>query len=306
MAAHKLRDPVGKASIPQITGPDRIMVDDADRIMAQAFLLPEMTDVVQQGCDDHFLVGASITRQLCALQRVFELRDGLAKVGRLASRFEQLQDLIHATFGGVGIIGIFYPSLAPRHINILPTYVTIMLSRSIIKRVRSPLNSSPAVLLRLFPVLFAAYSPLCAPAQQILPDPVESKADQQVSNKDSEVAAPPDKRAYGILPNYRTVNGTDGVEPLTAQRKFWIASKDSFDYPIYFISAGFAGISQIENSNPSFGQGLKGYAMRYAAGYGDQMIGNMMTEGSSPSFCTKICGTSAAVPVESWGERTMH
>ena len=95
---------------------------------------------------------------------------------------------------------------------------------------------------------------------------------------------PPDKRAYGILPNYRTVNGTDGVEPLSVKRKFWIAAKDSFDYPIYFISAGFAGISQIENSNPSFGQGLKGYAMRYAAGYGDQMIGNMMTEGVFPSL----------------------
>ena len=148
----------------------------------------------------------------------------------------------------------------------------------------SLLNSSSAVLMRLLPVLLAAFLPWCAAAQQAIPDPVESKADQQVSNKDPEVAAPPDKRAYGILPNYRTVNGTDGVEPLTVRRKFWIASKDSFDYPIYFISGAFAGISQIENSNPSFGQGVKGYAMRYAAGYGDQLIGNMMTEGVFPSL----------------------
>jgi len=150
--------------------------------------------------------------------------------------------------------------------------------------VRSPLIPSPAVASRLLPLLFAVLFPWCAAAQQTAPDPVESKADQQVAKKDSEAEAPPDKRAYGILPNYRTVNGTAAVEPLTVRRKFWIAAKDSFDYPIYFISAAFAGISQIENTNPSFGQGIKGYAMRYAAGYGDQMIGNMMTEGVFPSL----------------------
>ena len=149
---------------------------------------------------------------------------------------------------------------------------------------RSPLIPSSALALRLFAPLLAAMLPWCAAAQQTASDPVESKADPQVAAKDPATPAPADKRAYGILPNYRTVNGTDGVEPLTVHRKFWIAAKDSFDYPIYFISAAFAGISQIENSNPSFGQGIKGYAMRYAAGYGDQMIGNMMTEGVFPSL----------------------
>ena len=137
--------------------------------------------------------------------------------------------------------------------------------------------------MRLLPVLFAAFVPWSLAAQQATTDPVESKPDQQVTSTRPESAGVPDKRAYGILPNYRTVNGTDGVEPLTVRRKFWIASKDSFDYPIYFISGAFAAISQIENSNPSFGQGMKGYAMRYAAGYGDQLIGNMMTEGVFPS-----------------------
>jgi hypothetical protein len=144
--------------------------------------------------------------------------------------------------------------------------------------VRCRLIPSLGVALRLLPVVLAAFVPWYAAAQQTTADPVESKADQQVSN------TAPDKRAYGILPNYRTVNGTEGVEPLTVHRKFWIAAKDSFDYPIYFISGAFAGISQIENTNPSFGQGIKGYAKRYAAGYGDQLIGNMMTEGVFPSL----------------------
>lgn len=93
----------------------------------------------------------------------------------------------------------------------------------------------------------------------------------------------PDKRIFGVLPNYRTVEDTGGVEPITARRKFHIAAKDSFDYPIYFLAGAFAGLSQIENQNPSFGQGLKGYGKRYGGAYGDQMIGNLMAEGLFPS-----------------------
>jgi hypothetical protein len=151
---------------------------------------------------------------------------------------------------------------------------------------KSVLRSLRPILLCLLPLLIAVAYPWCAAAQeaQAPAEPkAEAKAEQQVSAPAPEQAAAPDKRAYGILPNYRTVEGTD-VEPLTVRHKFWIAAKDSFDYPIYFISGAFAGISQIENTNPSFGQGVKGYALRYASGYGDQMIGNMMTEGVFPSL----------------------
>jgi hypothetical protein len=61
-----------------------------------------------------------------------------------------------------------------------------------------------------------------------------------------------------------------------------IALKDSFDFPLYFIGGAFALQGQISNDDPSYGQGLKGFAKRYAADYGDQMIGNMMTEGFMP------------------------
>jgi hypothetical protein len=39
----------------------------------------------------------------------------------------------------------------------------------------------------------------------------------------------------------------------------------------------------MENQNPSFGQGMEGYAKRFGTAYGDQMIGNMMTEGFFPA-----------------------
>jgi hypothetical protein len=61
-----------------------------------------------------------------------------------------------------------------------------------------------------------------------------------------------------------------------------IAFKDSFDYPLMFIAAGYAGLYQMENNHPEFGQGLKGYFHRLGTSYADQVIGNMLTEGIMP------------------------
>ena len=97
-------------------------------------------------------------------------------------------------------------------------------------------------------------------------------------------AAQEDKRVFGVLPNYRTVDGSRPFAPITTHQKFTIAAKDSFDWPVYFVSGAFALLGQLENQNPSFHQGLKGYGRRYAGAYLDQMIGNMMTEGAMPSL----------------------
>jgi len=93
-----------------------------------------------------------------------------------------------------------------------------------------------------------------------------------------------DKRIFGVLPNYRTADGTAPFVPITARHKFYIATKDSFDYPVYITAAAFAGYYQWENENPSFAQGMKGYAKRLASSYGDQAIGNLMTEAIFPSL----------------------
>lgn len=124
-----------------------------------------------------------------------------------------------------------------------------------------------------------------ADAQQAEPGPVDATA--TVTPDSAEIPAqpaPPDKRIFGVLPNYRTVNGLIDVEPITARQKFTIAAKDSFDWPGYILAGAFSGLSQLDNVNPSFGQGIKGYARRYATAYADQVIGNMMTEGALPSL----------------------
>jgi hypothetical protein len=93
-----------------------------------------------------------------------------------------------------------------------------------------------------------------------------------------------DKRIFGVLPNYRTADGTTPFMPITTKQKFTIATKDTFDYPSYVLAAGFSGISQLENSNPEFGQGLKGYAKRYGTAVSDQDLGNFMTEAIFPTL----------------------
>ncbi len=92
-----------------------------------------------------------------------------------------------------------------------------------------------------------------------------------------------DKRVFGVVPNNRTTSGTVPFAPITAKHKLVIALKDSFDWPTYLTGAAFAGLYQLENSNPSFGQGTVGYFHRFATASADQVIGNMMTEGIIPA-----------------------
>jgi hypothetical protein len=104
-------------------------------------------------------------------------------------------------------------------------------------------------------------------------------------NQDAPPAQPAeDKRVFGVIPNNRTTEASVPFVPISAKRKMTIAYKDSFDWPVYPTSAAFALLYQLENQNPSFGQGTAGYAKRFACSYGDQMIGNMMTEGIMPAL----------------------
>jgi len=93
-----------------------------------------------------------------------------------------------------------------------------------------------------------------------------------------------DKHIFGVLPNYRTAEGSVPFSPITVKQKFMIASKDSMSPPSYILGGIFAGLSQLTNSNPSFGQGLTGYAKRYGTNTADQVIGNYMTEAIMPSI----------------------
>ncbi len=96
-------------------------------------------------------------------------------------------------------------------------------------------------------------------------------------------AEPPGgSRVFGVLPNYRTADVSQIGTVLSARQKLRIASKDSFDYPLMMSAGVFAGLGQLTDEQPSFGQGLKGYGHRLLTNYADQAMGNMFTEGLFP------------------------
>jgi hypothetical protein len=107
------------------------------------------------------------------------------------------------------------------------------------------------------------------------------------ASQGSDSAKPPepsDKRLFGIIPNYRTFPTLDNYKPITVKEKFKIARDDSFDRGTIVLAAAFAGEGQLTNSNPSFGQGVKGYSHYFGTAYSDLVIGDFMTEAIYPAI----------------------
>lgn len=114
--------------------------------------------------------------------------------------------------------------------------------------------------------------------------PVQSETESSAAGAVASPQDKIDKRAFGIFPNYRSADASSPFQPITAKEKMAIAAKDSFDWPLFFVAAGYAGLGQLTNQNPSFGQGTKGYASRYLRLYADLAVGNLLTEGVMPSL----------------------
>jgi hypothetical protein len=93
-----------------------------------------------------------------------------------------------------------------------------------------------------------------------------------------------DKRILWIFTNHRTTDDSATLPKLTPEGKLAIAWGDSTDRAIFLQTAFLAGLGQLNNSNPSFGQGVAGYAKRFGTTYGDFAIENMLTEGIFPSL----------------------
>jgi len=91
-------------------------------------------------------------------------------------------------------------------------------------------------------------------------------------------------RIFWIVPNFRTSPELKSYKPLTAAGKFKIAKQDTFDRGTVALAALFAADAQLTNANPSFGQGVQGYAHYFGTAYADFAIGNYMTEGIFPTI----------------------
>ena len=102
--------------------------------------------------------------------------------------------------------------------------------------------------------------------------------------QDSTSTPPEGKRIFGIVPNFRTSPMPNPYRPISVKEKFTIATKDSFDRGTVVLGLLFGAEGQLANSNPSFGQGMAGYARYASTGYADFVIGDYMTEAIYPSL----------------------
>ena len=93
-----------------------------------------------------------------------------------------------------------------------------------------------------------------------------------------------DKRILWIFTNHRTTDDAAALPQLTPRGKLAIAWGDATDRAIFFQTAFLSGLGQVTNGNPSFGQGIEGYARRFGTTYADFAIENMMTEGVFPTL----------------------
>jgi hypothetical protein len=130
--------------------------------------------------------------------------------------------------------------------------------------------------------LFAATF-ICAYGQQDS-DPTKASHNAGIPIGTSPTTSQPasDKRIFGVLPNYRTADSSLPYQTISPKQKMSIAAKDSFDWTLSLVAAGYGGLGQLTDQNPSFGQGAKGYANRFVRAYADQVIGNVLAEGAVP------------------------
>jgi hypothetical protein len=120
-----------------------------------------------------------------------------------------------------------------------------------------------------------------AQAPQKVPQPGAVKPDPASPCASSDPTE--SKRIFGIVPNYRTSPCLQNYKPLATREKFKIASQDAFDRGTVVLALAFAGESQLTDSEPSFGQGVAGYARYFGTSYADFVIGDYMTEAVFPS-----------------------
>ncbi len=133
--------------------------------------------------------------------------------------------------------------------------------------------------------------PVLAQQKQTTDDPSSNASPKTVAATTADLPDAPqpispikDDRIFGVMPNYSTVEDEDRFGPISTKGKYMLSVKSTFD-PYTFAFIGFASlIGQAENSEPSYGQGLKGYAKRYGTSYADALIGTFMTTSVGPSL----------------------
>jgi hypothetical protein len=98
-----------------------------------------------------------------------------------------------------------------------------------------------------------------------------------------EIKVEEQQRVFGVLPNFY-VSYVTNAAPLTPRQKFQLAWKTSIDPVSFGVNAIVAGVEQSQDDFGGYGQGVKGYAERYGAAYGNFVIGTYIGSAILPSI----------------------
>jgi hypothetical protein len=98
-----------------------------------------------------------------------------------------------------------------------------------------------------------------------------------------QIKAEEQQRILGVLPNFYASYIWHAV-PMTPGQKFRLALRTSVDPVTFAVDGATAGIEQAQNAFSGYGQGAEGYARRFGAAYGDDVISTMIGAAILPSL----------------------
>jgi hypothetical protein len=91
------------------------------------------------------------------------------------------------------------------------------------------------------------------------------------------------QRALGFIPNFY-VSYIPNAAPLAPKQKFELAWKSMTDPVTFGLTAVIAGVQQARNDFSGYGQGAQGYAKRFGASYGDDVMSTLIGGAILPSL----------------------
>jgi len=135
----------------------------------------------------------------------------------------------------------------------------------------------PLVLLALLLKLLGAGAAQDVTNHQTEAQESSSQYSNQTRSKTADETSPADsERMFGVVRTFGITNDKHAA-PLTPRGKFRIFRQNVTD-PFTFVGTALqAGIGQATNDFPAYGQGMAGYAKRYAASIADFTSGEFMS-----------------------------
>ena len=105
----------------------------------------------------------------------------------------------------------------------------------------------------------------------------------RVEEAERQIKEQEQQRLFGVLPNF-FVSYLPDAAPLDVRQKFQLSWKSRFD-PVQFGVVGIiAGLQQARNDYSGLGDGVEGYAKRYAAAYANALTRSLIAQVALPSL----------------------